>query len=137
MKGIEIQEKTYGVVREIEAPQRILVVDDEPDLRDMLKRRLSASGYEVVTAKDGRSGLKAARALSPDLIVMDVVMPGMDGAEAAARLRDDPATREIPVLFLTCLKTGKDPDDKDAGPSRYMGKPYDGAELLDRIQALL
>lgn len=114
----------------------ILVIDDDPAVTSVLRRGLSYEGYTVATAADGASGLAAARETPPDLVVLDVMMPGIDGLEVLRRLRAaDPA---LPVLMLT----GKDaPADQvqglETGADDYMVKPFSFEVLLAHIRALL
>ncbi len=82
-------------------PTTILVADDEPSNRSLLQRRLERAGYSVVTARDGREAVDNARATLPDLILLDVMMPVMDGLEACRVIKADEATRDIPVIFLS------------------------------------
>lgn len=81
----------------------ILIVDDEPDFREIFKTKLSGAGFRTATAENGEAGVKKAKTLKPDLILMDVKMPVMDGAEAVLKLREDPETKGIKVVFLTSL----------------------------------
>ena len=119
-------------------PGRVLVVDDEPDLLWALERNLRDEGYEVLTASDGRAALQVAHRHRPDLVVLDVAMPGLDGLEVCRRLRRDPALGSVPVLFLTVRNQV---DDRvtalDEGGDDYMAKPFDLREFKSRIRALL
>ena len=85
----------------------VLVVDDEADFTDMVKLRLEAAGYQVETAADGEDGLSKALECEPRLILLDIMMPGMDGIEALRRLRADERTKEIPVIMLTAKGDGR------------------------------
>jgi DNA-binding response OmpR family regulator len=124
---------------EMEIPMpRILVVDDEPDLVWAIQYSLRDAGYDVITANDGETGLAAARTHRPDLLILDVMMPQLDGLQVCWRLRRDPALASVPILFLsmrsaiedrvTCLEEGGDD---------YLAKPFDLRELKARITALL
>jgi CheY-like chemotaxis protein len=112
--------------------KRILVVDDEPDITEMVALRLAAGGYEVVTASSGKECLDKAVADNFALIIMDVSMPEMDGIAAACRLQRDKATRDIPVIFLTALATKEDlgADHAVLGRHIVIAKPFDGNDLL-------
>jgi DNA-binding response OmpR family regulator len=113
---------------------KILVVDDEPDVVQLLSARLSSGGYNVLKAYNGKNALAIAKKESPDLIILDIMMPELDGSKTAAILKEDPATKNIPVIFLTCLFTK---DDETRGSMRggtyFVAKPYDGDQLLNVI----
>ena len=116
----------------------ILVIDDEPELVKLLDYNLSKAGYLVLSARDGESGLAAARKHAPDAIILDVMMPGLDGWEVCKRLRQDPSTSALPVLMLTAKA---DEGDRvlglELGADDYVGKPFGVRELLARVKALL
>lgn len=116
---------------------RILVVDDIPMNVRLLESKLSAEYFEVVTASDGPSALKAAAELAPDLILLDVMMPGMDGFEVSRRLKADPKTRHIPVVMVTALR---DTSDRvrglDAGADDFLTKPVNDVALFARVRSL-
>jgi twitching motility two-component system response regulator PilH len=117
--------------------QRILVVDDSPVERHILTELLTGKGYAVSIATDGAQGIEAAKKELPDLIIMDVVMPGMNGFQATRTLNRDAATRHIPVILCT---TKNEETDKiwgmRQGAQDYVTKPVDGAALLSKIAAL-
>ncbi len=115
--------------------RRILVVDDEVQLVEMLKMRLEAEGYEVSTASDGEEALGKAKDLKPDLIVLDIMMPKMDGFEVLRRLRADLETQHTPVVMLTAKgDTETMFKTHDLGSTDYFIKPFDTKELLDFIK---
>lgn len=115
---------------------KVLIVDDEPDVRDALRRSLSFEGYETELAVDGFDALEKAAASEPDLVLLDVLMPRMDGLTAARRLRGS-GTR-VPILMLTARDTvGDRVTGLDAGADDYLVKPFELDELLARIRALL
>ncbi|MFD9411331.1 response regulator transcription factor [Streptomyces sp. NPDC059989] len=117
-------------------PQRILVVDDEPAVREALRRSLAFEGYAVQTAVDGLDALDKAASYAPDLIVLDIQMPRMDGLTAARRLRS--AGSVTPVLMLTARDTvGDRVTGLDAGADDYLVKPFELDELFARVRALL
>ncbi|MBT2408333.1 MULTISPECIES: response regulator transcription factor [unclassified Streptomyces] len=117
-------------------PQRILVVDDEPAVREALRRSLAFEGYGVQTAVDGLDALDKAASYAPDLIVLDIQMPRMDGLTAARRLRA--AGSVTPVLMLTARDTvGDRVTGLDAGADDYLVKPFELDELFARVRALL
>jgi CheY-like chemotaxis protein len=116
----------------------ILLVEDNEFNRDMLSRRLARKGYEVVIAEDGTSGLRAARASAPNLILMDVSLPDIDGLEVTRQLKSDPATRSIPIIVITAhAMVGDRQQSLAAGADDYHMKPIDLVTLLSQIQALL
>ena len=117
---------------------KILLVDDEEMNRDFLQRRLQKRGYEVITAVDGRDACSRVAEVRPDLILMDMMMPNMDGLEATRSLRAVPETRDIPVIALTAqAMTGDREKVIEAGCDDYATKPIDLPELLEKIQKLL
>ena len=117
-------------------PARILIVDDEPAVREALQRSLAFEGYATETAVDGLDALEKAGTYDPELIVLDVLMPRMDGLTAARRLRATGVT--VPVLMLTARDTvGDRVTGLDAGADDYLVKPFELDELLARIRALL
>ena len=118
--------------------KKILVVDDDPDQREVICSSLKEAGFDIGTATNGIEGLKMARAGSPDLIVLDVMMPDMDGFAVCVTLREDDATASIPVLMLTGLcsyisqLTGL-----ESGATDYLVKPFKPEQLLSKVEALL
>ncbi len=117
-------------------PNNVLVVEDDPDVRTALTRALSFEGYEVAIAEDGGRALEAVRQNPPDVIVLDVMMPFVDGLETCRRLRA--RGDETPILMLTALGDVSDRvDGLDAGADDYLAKPFSLEELLARIRALL
>jgi two-component system cell cycle response regulator len=116
----------------------ILVADDEPVNLALIKRRLEWEHYRIETAEDGGQAVEAARRVLPDLIILDVMMPVLDGLEACRLLKEDPATRDIPVIFLSAL------DDTDTkvrglglGANDYVSKPFRVEELLARVSVAI
>ena len=117
---------------------KILIVEDNEMNRDMLSRRLIRRGYQIVMAVDGAEGIAAARAETPDLILMDMSLPVVDGWEATRRLKADVGTRAIPVIGLTAHAMAGDREKViDAGCDDYDTKPVELARLLPKIEALL
>ncbi len=116
--------------------KKILIVDDEPDVLLLLGERLSKAGYDVIKASGGQEAIEMAHKDSPDLIILDIAMPGMDGSEVANTLRAQPATKDIPMIFLTCLFTKQ--EEKACGhvlgQNFFIAKPYDVNELLSEIK---
>lgn len=121
-----------------DAPARILVVDDESQNLDLLEAMLTASGYDVLLAGGGEEALRIARELKPDLILLDLMMPGLSGFEVCARVKTDPQTGGIPVLFVTGLNQISDKERAlAAGGDDFLTKPFQRAELVTRVEALL
>ncbi len=117
---------------------KILVIEDNEWSRDMLVRRLERRGYQAISAADGRRGLALAREQSPDLIVMDMSLPEVDGWEATRRLKADAATRGIPIVALTAHAMASDRQKAmDAGCDDYHTKPVDFESLLRALEKLL
>lgn len=117
---------------------KILLVEDNEMNRDMLSRRLARKGYQVVLAVDGLNGVEMAAAHAPDLVLMDMSLPVLDGWEATRRLKAAPATRHIPVIALTAhAMAGDRAKALEAGCDDYDTKPIELPRLLDKIAALL
>ncbi len=117
---------------------RILLVEDNENNRDMLSRRLQRKGYEVILAEDGRQALEKAEAEKPDLVLMDMSLPEIDGWEATRRLKANPLTAAMPVIALTAHAMSGDREKAmEAGCDDYDTKPVDLASLLAKMEALL
>jgi CheY-like chemotaxis protein len=117
---------------------KILIVEDNEMNRDMLSRRLARRGYQIVLAVDGGEGIAAASAERPDLILMDMSLPVVDGWEATRRLKAEPLTRGIPVIGLTAHAMAGDREKVlEAGCDDYDTKPVELPRLLQKIEALL
>jgi two-component system alkaline phosphatase synthesis response regulator PhoP len=120
------------------AKGRILVVDDEIYIVHILDFSLGMEGYEVVTALDGEQALEKARSEKPDLIVLDIMMPKLDGYETCKRLKADPDTKDVPVILLSAK--GRNVDQKvgfEVGADDYITKPFSPRKLVERINAIL
>jgi len=118
--------------------QKILVVDDEPEAVELVEFNLKQSGYAVMTAVDGAEALKKARSQSPDLIVLDLMLPEMDGFEICKTLRLDPATARVPILMLTAKAAEIDRVlGLELGADDYLTKPFSPRELMLRIKKIL
>jgi CheY-like chemotaxis protein len=116
----------------------ILLVEDNEMNRDMLSRRLERKGFQILIAVDGSQGVSMARSDRPDLILMDMSLPVLDGWEATRQLKADPETRSIPVIALTAHAMASDRDQAlAAGCDDYDTKPIELPRLLDKINALL
>jgi adenylate cyclase len=119
-------------------PPLILVVDDVPDNVDILQMRLEAQGYAVATAGDGIEALEKTRELKPDLVLLDIMMPKLDGIEAVKRLKADPSLPFIPVILVTAKADGADVvAGLESGGDDYLTKPVDHAALSARVRAML
>lgn len=117
---------------------RVLVVEDEPDIRDLVSFHLGREGFEVRTARTGAQGLRDVRARRPDLMVLDLMLPELDGLEVCRRLRQDPETASIPVIMLTAK--GDEADrivGLELGADDYVTKPFSPKELVARVRAVL
>ncbi len=115
----------------------VLIIEDDPDQRRLLERMLAGSGWRVATAPDGESGLEAARGHHPDAIVLDVMMPRLNGFQACRQLKSDPATADIPVVMCT----SKDqPADQywatEVGADAFLAKPVDVSRLAQMLERL-
>src|SRR6266550_741633 len=122
----------------VRTPSRILIVDDNPTNVKVLQTRLAAEGYEVLTAADGEEGLAAARQHTPDLILLDVMMPKLDGFEVCRRLRADAAFPFTPIIMVTVMADSKDViAGLEAGGDEYLTKPVDHAALAARVRSML
>jgi phosphate regulon transcriptional regulator PhoB len=118
--------------------QRVLIVEDEPDIRDLLVFHLEREGFQAVTCKSGTDALRLARSSPPDLILLDLMLPEMDGLEVCRRLRQEPATRALPIVMLTAR--GDEVDrvlGLELGADDYVVKPFSPRELVARIRAVL
>ena len=121
-----------------EAKSKILLIEDNELNRDMLRRRLERRGFTVTEAEDGLAGLAAAKASPPDLVLMDLRLPDIDGREVTRRLRSDAATATVPVIALTAHAMEGDREAAlEAGCDDYDTKPVDLARLVGKIEKLL
>jgi CheY-like chemotaxis protein len=117
---------------------KILLVEDNEMNRDMLSRRLERKGFEVVMAVDGQAGIDMASSSSPDIILMDLSLPIIDGWEATRQIKADPATQQIPVIAITAhAMSGDEQKAREAGCDDYDTKPVNLNRLLDKIGKLL
>jgi len=118
--------------------QRVLIVEDEPDIRELLVFHLAREGYQVTQCRNGAEALRVARSTPPDLILLDLMLPEMDGLEVCRRLRQDPATQAVPVVMLTAR--GDEVDrvlGLELGADDYVVKPFSPRELVARVRAVL
>ncbi|MCI0651824.1 MAG: response regulator [Planctomycetes bacterium] len=118
--------------------KRVTVVEDEADIREVIEYNLARDGYEVTSVPDGEEGLKKIRKDSPDLVVLDLMLPGLDGIEVCRKLKADSVTTAIPIIMLTAK--GEESDvvlGLGVGADDYITKPFSPAELLARVRAVL
>ncbi|HZL33660.1 MAG TPA: response regulator transcription factor [Tepidisphaeraceae bacterium] len=116
----------------------ILVIDDEKDLIEMLQYNLEREGYDVIAAHDGQSGLEVATKHRPDLVVLDLMMPGIDGLQVCQRLRSDPKASRMPIIMLTAKATEADRIvGLELGADDYITKPFSPREVVARVKAVL
>ncbi|MCX5698451.1 MAG: response regulator [Candidatus Omnitrophica bacterium] len=119
-------------------PKTILVVDDEPQLVDLVKMRLEANNYLVLTADDGQEALEKARQDKPDLIILDLMLPKMDGYKVCGLLKADARYNKIPIILFTARAQESDrKTGKDVGADAYITKPFEPQTLLGAIKELL
>ena len=118
--------------------KRILVVDDEEDMRYAVKMQFEANGYEVLTAKDGQEGLTLARKEMPDLIILDLMLPKLDGYQVCRMLKFDNKYKGIPIVIFTArAQAGDEELGYQVGADAYVAKPFDPKRLLGKIKDLL
>lgn len=118
--------------------KKILIIDDETGLVEMLKMRLEANGYEVISAYDGQEGLEKAKSENPDLIILDLMLPKLDGYKVCRMLKFDDKYKKIPIIMFSART--QDADKKmgmEVGADDYVTKPFEPKDLLDRIKKLL
>lgn len=116
---------------------RVLVVDDDDVIRQLITVNLELEGYDVVTASDGQDALDRVKAVAPDVITLDVMMPRVDGWEAATRLRQDPETAGIPVVLISARAQDIDlARGRSIGVDAYLTKPFDPDELISVVERL-
>ena len=120
-----------------ERPSRVLVVDDEAVIRQLIVINLELEGFEVHQAVDGLDALEKARELDPDVVTLDVMMPGLDGFAAARRLRADPATSRARIVLISARTRPADVDrGREAGADAYVTKPFDPDEVVETVRRL-
>ena len=118
--------------------KKILVVDDEIDIHQMIADRLTDVGYETTVASNGEEALRKIQLEKPDLVILDVVMPGIDGASVCATLKEDPRTKTIPIIFLTGLRPKEDElRGVEIGGYPVFAKPFNFEELLGTIREMI
>jgi DNA-binding response OmpR family regulator len=115
--------------------QKILIIDDDIVAQNMLRTTLSAAGYSVIVAANGDEGIAKATSEHPGLIILDIMMPGMDGADVASFLKTNPQTAKIPIIFLSSLITERGKKNKTKNDATtYLAKPFNRDELLNEVK---
>jgi DNA-binding response OmpR family regulator len=117
---------------------KILVIDDDPQILSLISHTLRRAGYEVITAQDGAEGLRKVKETHPQLVVLDISLPGLDGYQICRHLRREQETIDLPVIMVTAM--GRPTDQRrgfDAGADDYLPKPFALSELVTRVQSLL
>ena len=117
---------------------KVLIVDDDPGILRAIRHIVEKEGYEVVSATNGMTGLRMAKEENPDLLLLDVMLPGIDGFEICSRLRSDPQTAELPIIMLSAK--GQEADRTaglNVGANEYLTKPVDRTVLLEKMAVLL
>ena len=116
----------------------VLVAEDDEDILELVAATLEGEGFDIARAADGREALERISAEAPDLAVLDVRMPGVDGYELSHRIRESPETQEMPVILLSALVDGSDVERGfEAGATDYVKKPFSPHDLIARIRAIL
>ena len=118
-------------------PKKILVVDDEEDMVFMLKATLEKQGFEVVTASDGEQALRVIKTSPPDLMIVDLTMPNMNGWRFSLKVREDERFKTTPIIILSGLIEGERPPEQHESGSIYIPKPFDIFKLMDKVKELL
>jgi len=132
------QGNTWQANQEHQPQLKVLVVDDEDNIIELIRLGLRYEGFQVEVASDGEQGIALAQRIDPDLVILDVMMPGIDGLEVCRRLRGNPTTRDVPILMLTAKdEVGDRILGLQTGADDYLTKPFDFYELLERIKAIL
>ncbi len=120
------------------AKETILLIEDDPDIVELLQYRLEREGYPVITARDGERGVQTAKQRKPGVILLDLMLPGVDGLEVCRRLKQDETTRDIPILMVTAK--GEESDivtGLELGADDYIAKPFSPREVIARVRAVL
>lgn len=125
-------------MKDTTAKPRVVIADDDPDIRRLVQITVSNAGCDVTVAADGEQALEIIRASPPDLVILDVLMPRMDGWEVAKELKGDPLTESVPIMFLTSRGQEHDVlEGFNSGAADYMVKPFSPRELQVRVRAVL
>jgi DNA-binding response OmpR family regulator len=127
-----------GQEEKMPGQKTILIIDDNPAVIEALQSHLTANGYDVISASDGREGLKKAQEEKPDLVLLDITMPRVNGYQICRELKQDPKTKNIKIIILSGNIQESDAFwGKESGADDYVTKPFDNAELLKRIEDIL
>ncbi len=117
---------------------KVLLIEDEPNIAEAIRFILGRNGWQVFVHTDGRDGLAAVATVQPDLVILDLMLPGMDGMAILGQLRKDPLTQDLPVMMLTAKGQGRDREAATrAGVSTFMTKPFSNSEMVAAVRALL
>ncbi len=138
--GVDDGEEVVAEARTLPGPKRVLVVDDEAEIRKLVERTLQAKGFTVETAADGEEGLRKVRAGMPDLVLLDAMLPKLHGFEVARRMRSDAATKEVPIVIMTAIYRGwrfAQDARENYGAEDYIEKPFRIDDFLRRVEAVL
>ena len=120
------------------AATRILICDDDPVILRLLQVNLELEGYEVLMANDGEAALELANVENPDLVILDIMMPKLDGYQTCAKLKESPATKDIPVIFLSAKAQQSDIDKGiEYGVEDYLTKPFDPNQLIEVVERVV
>jgi len=116
---------------------RILVIDDEPNLRKVIHANLSASGYDVNMVENGEEGIKLAKSLKPDLVLLDIKMPGISGWDLLSTIRTDPGLKNVPVIIMTAFMRENEEAKAREMRASFIEKPFGVSELLEQVKKAL
>ena len=125
-------------VKSVMSREKVVIIEDESDIREVLEHNLSREGYRVLSSSDGESGLNMVKTEAPDIVLLDLMLPGLDGVEVCRRLKEDPLTRRIPIIMVTAK--GEESDivlGLGVGADDYLPKPFGSKELVARVKAVL
>ncbi|OPZ10574.1 MAG: Transcriptional regulatory protein YycF [candidate division BRC1 bacterium ADurb.BinA364] len=118
--------------------KRILIADDEQDIKDVVQIYLESQGYEVETAYDGLDALDRIETWKPDLVLLDIMMPVMDGISVCRKVKSSPATQHIPIIMVSAAaKAEKEAEARDAGATAYVLKPFEPGDLMKTVEKCL
>ena len=138
-RGVLSASLCLSMVKEvIKMGKKILVIEDDPATLRLVDYSLKQEGYEIITASNGLEGIRKARGESPDLVILDVMLPGMDGFEICYRLRSEPTTAKLPILMFSAKAQEIDKDTGiKVGADDYLTKPSAPADIINRVEKLL